>query len=451
MIERETRQYSIWSIEDPASPDFDEAYKVLHGAFGRTGEMERKEVIAGFLSSGPFRTASTGTFIKYFLLVVKDKNGVLCGVRDGTVLLNPAYAPDLCVVYLSHIYMLPHARGTVMSYWLRIAPIEIAVQHMAELHAQGKISLPAPGSPGKYFGMQINLAAEMEYFTPEERPSWERILFYGRGGFDAINPRHFPYRQPDFRDPEVIRVDGNMPVPFVLLVRRMGRERQATLPIREAQAIMRLIYDDFATHCEPAFLANSLELVLRRLEERAQRKSFVELLPLPTSSKDLHRLKKLFRHHVYTRYYPDAPETRRYLDSGIREALAKNPRYLEDAIAKIAEELDRRPHYVYGNRDKGFTWEGAAVPAGEERTEAEDDQRAEAYGSDGADVMDHGEDAEPMPSELDVRAENRAEAAFDGKVEPRSERKPEPRQERKAEPARADARTPEQRAAQRVG
>ncbi|NUQ75835.1 MAG: hypothetical protein HUU21_20015 [Polyangiaceae bacterium] len=451
MIERETRQYSIWSIEDPASPDFDEAYKVLHGAFGRTGEMERKEVIAGFLSSGPFRTASTGTFIKYFLLVVKDKNGVLCGVRDGTVLLNPAYAPDLCVVYLSHIYMLPHARGTVMSYWLRIAPIEIAVQHMAELHAQGKISLPAPGSPGKYFGMQINLAAEMEYFTPEERPSWERILFYGRGGFDAINPRHFPYRQPDFRDPEVIRVDGNMPVPFVLLVRRMGRERQATLPIREAQAIMRLIYDDFATHCEPAFLANSLELVLRRLEERAQRKSFVELLPLPTSSKDLHRLKKLFRYHVYTRYYPDAPETRRYLDSGIREALAKNPRYLEDAIAKIAEELDRRPHYVYGNRDKGFTWEGAAVPAGEERTEAEDDQRAEAYGSDGADVMDHGEDAEPMPSELDVRAENRAEAAFDGKVEPRSERKPEPRQERKAESARADARTPEQRAAQRVG
>lgn len=406
MIERETRQYGVWSIEDPGSPDFDAAYRVLWDAFGKSGEMERKEVLAGFLSSGPFRMASSGTFIKYFLLTVKHKDGTLCGVRDGTVLLNPSYAPDLCVVYLSHIYMLPQARGTVMSYWLRIAPVEIAVQYMADLHAQGKIELPAPNAPGKYFGMQIDVAAEMEYFTPEERASWERILFYGRGGFDAINPRHFPYRQPDFRDPEVIRVEGNMPVPFMMLLRRMGRERQATLPIREAQAIMRLIYDDFATHCEPEFLANSLELVMRRLEERAQRKSFVELLPLPTSSKDLHRLKKLFRHQVYTRYYPDAPETRRYLEGGIREHLARNPRYVDDAITKIAEELEARPKLVYANRDKNFTWEGAAVTPGDDATEEHDESR-----------LDH------------------AVLAVDG--EPRSERSPE----RKVEPAKAEPRS----------
>jgi hypothetical protein len=412
MIERETRQYGIWSIEDPSSPDFDAAYDILWNAFGKSGEMERKEVIAGFLSSGPFRMASSGTFIKYFMLAVKREDGTLCGVRDGTVLLNPAYAPDLCVVYLSHIYMLPQARGTVMSYWLRIAPIEIAVQHMVELHAQGKIDLPMPSSPGKYFGMQINLAAEMEYFTPEERASWERILFYGRGGFDAINPRHFPYRQPDFRDPEVIRTEGNMPVPFVMLLRRMGRERQATLPIREAQAIMRLIYDDFSTHCEPEFLENSLELVLRRLEERAQRKSFVELLPLPTSSKDLHRLKRLFRYQAYTRYYPDAPETRRYLAGGIREQLAKNPRYLDEALAKIAEEMDRRPRFVYGNREKSYTWEGAAFTAAEDAAEQQGD------GS-----LDHGHGAEDQ--------EPRSERPPDRKLEPKLEVKPEPRSERK--------------------
>lgn len=360
MIERETRNYSIWSIEDPDDPDFERAYELLFSAFGAQGEMERKEVIEGFLRAGPYRETASGTLIRYFLLVAKDAQGELRGVRDGTVLLNPNYDPTLCLVYLSHIYMLPNARGTVLSYWLRIAPVEIAMQHMARLHSLGKFRLPMPESPARYFGMQVSLAAEMEYFTPEEKLSWQRLLFYGRGGFDAINPRHFPYRQPDFRDPEVIRATGNHPVPFMLLLRRMGRERQATLPIREAQAVMRLLYDDFATHCAPEFLENSLQLVLNRLEERAKTKSFVELLPLPTSPRDIQRLRRFFRYHVYTRYYPDASEMRSYLES-MREKLSQNPRYLEESIARIARELALRPRYVYGNRDRGFTWEGQVI------------------------------------------------------------------------------------------
>lgn len=376
MVERETRKYGIWSIEEPDHPDFDEAFDLLWSVFGPSGEMERKDILANFIRQGSFQSPKTGTFVRHFLLTAKQEDGTLCGVRDGAVLINPSYAPDLCLIYLSHIYMLPRARGTVMSYWLRIAPVEIAVQSMAALHAQGKLALPQPDAPGKYFGMNMVLAAEMEYFTPSERASWERILFYGRGGFDVINPRHFPYRQPDFRDPEVIRATGNLPLPFMLLLRRLGRERQATLPIREAQAIMRLLYDHFATYCAPEFLENSLDLVLRRLDERAQRKSFVELLPLPTSSKDLHRLKRLFRYQVYTRHYPDAPETRRYLEGGIREELAQNPRYLEDALAKIAAELDKRPRFVYGNRDKMSTWEGVQMaPEDEPVDEAEEHAR----------------------------------------------------------------------------
>jgi hypothetical protein len=362
MIERETRKYSIWSIESPSDPDFTAAYRLLWSAFGKNGEMEREEVIRGFLEDGCYRLTASGTHIRYFLLAAKGQDGGLRGVRDGTVLINPAYAPDLCVVYLSHIYMMPEARGTVLSYWLRIAPVEIAVQFMADLHAQGRLALPAPDAPGKHFGMRLNLAAEMEYFTPEERPSWERLLFYGRGGFDAINPRHFPYCQPDFRDPEVIRATGNTPVPFMLLLRRVGREWQASLPIAEAQAVMRLLYDDFATHCAPEFLENSLELVLARLEERAKTKSTVELLPLPTGPKDIPRLKRFFRHAIFQRYYPNAPETRRYLDGPIKARLAENPRYLDDALAAISAELESRPRYVYGSREKGFTWEGAQLP-----------------------------------------------------------------------------------------
>ena len=364
MIERETRKYELWSIDSPDHPDFQRAFDLLWGAFGPQGEMEPESAIRSFLKEDPLIPFTTGTYMKYFLLVARDLDGNIRGVRDGTILINPAYAPDLCVVYLSHIYMLPEARGTVISYWLRIAPVELAMQYLADLHAAGKIRLPAPDAPGRNFGMRIDLVAEMEYFTPEEPLSLQRILFYGRGGFDVINPRHFPYRQPDFRDPEEIRRTGNLPVPFMILVRRMGRERQAWMSTTEASAVMRLLYDDFAAFCAPEFLANSLDLVLARLEDRRRRgKEHVELLPLPTGARDLHRLKRIFRYHVYKSYYPDAPETRRYLESGIRERMAANPRYLEDELAKIAKQLETRAHFVYGNRDKGFTYDGEPIPA----------------------------------------------------------------------------------------
>ncbi len=358
MIERETRRYTLHLIESPDHPDFQSAYKLLWDAFGPNGEMEREEAIRQFVLDDIYQPTPQGTFFRYFLLLAKDKDGNVRGARDGSVLINPSYAPDLCVVYLSHIYMVPEARGTVLSYWLRIAPTEIAVQYIADLHALGKLKVPLPDQPGKYFGMRVNLTAEMEYWTPEERLSFQRILFYGRGGFDVINPRHFPYRQPDFRDPEEIRKTGYMPHPFMILLRRMARERQATLPIEEGRAVMKLLYDEFACHCPKEMLENSLQVVLDRLEERAKTKSYVELLPLPTGPKDLARLKKLFRYNVYRRYYRDDPVTRPYLEGGIRERLKEDPAYVDKEIAKLAAELDARPAYVYANRDKEFTWEG---------------------------------------------------------------------------------------------
>lgn len=363
MIERETRKYEIWSIEEPTHPDFAGAFKVLWDCFGPHGEMEPEEAIRSFLLDDPFEPDKSGTYMRYFLLVARDKDGNIRGVRDGTILLNPAYAPDLCVVYLSHIYMLPEARGTVLSYWLRIAPVELAVQYLADLHARGRIQLPLPNAPARYFGMRMNLCAEMEYFDPENPLSLQRILFYGRGGFDAVNPRHFPYRQPDFRPPEVIRETGVVPIPFMILLRRMGRERQATLPIEEAGAVMRLLYDDFSTFCQPEHLASSRDLVLARLQERRRRgKTSVELLPLPTGSRDIKRLKALFRYTVFTRFYGAGPGTEEYLQGGIRERVARDPRFIDHELARIAEDLDRRDHYVYGNRDKGFTWEGKPIP-----------------------------------------------------------------------------------------
>jgi hypothetical protein len=259
--------------------------------------------------------------------------------------------------------MLPEARGTVLTYWLRIAPLDLAVTYLHTLQQRGKITLPQPDAPGKYFGMRMDLAAEVEFFSPEDKLSLQRVLFYGRGGFDAIDPRHFPYRQPDFRDPKLIAQTGDQPVPFMLLLRRVGREREARLPIDEARAVMQLLYDDFETFCEPSNLASSLDVVLGRLEERRSRgKNDVALLPLPTGPNDLKRLKPLFRYDVYRRHYGPGPGTDEYLKSGIAETIAANPGWLDEQLAKISAELSRTPRFVYASRDKGFDPEAPSEP-----------------------------------------------------------------------------------------
>ena len=49
-----------------------------------------------------------------------------------------------------------------------------------------------------------------------------------------------------------------------------------------------------------------------------------------------------------------------YLQSQPKERL--NPRWLDEEIAKIAAELESRPRYVYGNRDRDYTWDGQYAP-----------------------------------------------------------------------------------------
>ncbi len=362
MIERETRKYEVEAIEHPAHPDFQAAFDLLWEGFGAAGEMESEAVIRRMLLADATEPLPSGTYARYFLLVARDRaTGAIRGARDGRVLMNPAYAPDLCLVYLSHIFMRPEARGTVLTYWLRIAPVDLAVTFLHQLQQLGKIELPAPDAPSRHFGMRIDLAAEMEYFTPEDTLSLQRILFYGRGGFDAIDPRHFPYRQPDFREPALVAETGDRPVPFMLLLRRVGRERAARLPIDEAGAVMRLLYDDFAGFCEPRHLASSLDVVLGRLEERrAKGKNDVALLPLPTGATDLKRLKPLFRYDVYRRYYGPGPGTDAYLAGPTAQAAAKQPGWLDEHLARIATHLSATPRWVYASRDKAFDADGGA-------------------------------------------------------------------------------------------
>src|SRR5512134_3301687 len=129
MIERETRKYEVEAIEHPDHPDFQEAFQILWEEFGESGEMEPESVIREMMLEDPtVPMQPSGSFARFFMLVARDRaSGAIRGVRDGRVLVNQKYAPDLCVVYLSHIFMLPEARGTVLTYWLRIAPLDLAV------------------------------------------------------------------------------------------------------------------------------------------------------------------------------------------------------------------------------------------------------------------------------------------------------------------------------------
>lgn len=369
MIERETRRYELIAIEHPDHPDFTRAYRILWDTFGPPGEMEPESAIRGFLLDDAFEPLPSGTFIRYFLIVAKDRDGNLRGVRDGSVIYNPQWAPALCTVYLSHIFVLPQARGSVLTYWLRISPVELAIEYLFQLQQRGLVKLPLPDQPGRTFGVQLNLAAEMEYFSPEDRLSLQRILFYGRGGFDVIDPRHFPYRQPDFRDPAEIGTTGNRPIPFMLLLRRMGRERQARLPIDEASATVRMLYDEFACFCTPEFLKNSLEPVQRRLEDRRTNgRTDVALLPLPTCGRNLHRLRRLFRYDIFRRYYPGLSGTESYLSS-IQPLVAANPRWFEEELARLRRELEATAHYVYGSRDSRYELDAIPALAAEDDSE----------------------------------------------------------------------------------
>jgi hypothetical protein len=364
MIERETRRYEVESIEHPDHPDFKRAYQMLWEAFGPAGEMESEDVIREMMLEDPTVAMPDGGYARFFLLVARDRaTGAIRGVRDGRVLVNQRYDADLCVVYLSHIFMAPEARGTVLTYWLRIAPMDLAISYLHLLGQGGKIALPIPDAPHKHYGMRIDLAAEVEYFSPEDKLSLQRLLFYGRGGFDAIDPRHFPYRQPDFRPKDVIEATGDRPHPFMLLLRRVGREREARLPLEEARAVIKLLYDDFETFCDEKHLATSLDIVLSRLDEREARgKKDVALLPLPTGPHDLRRLKPLFRYDVYRKHYGPGAATDEVLASETARLAAADPRWIDEQIAAIAAQLAKTPRWVYATREKSFDPEAPAEP-----------------------------------------------------------------------------------------
>jgi len=229
-------------VRDVADPDFAVAYDRLFSEFGPRGEMETRAVIADRLAWDPARPVGRAA-LAYELLVLR-RGGAVAALRDHTAVVRldargrPADGP--LVVHLSHAFVDPAHRGTGLAAWLRALPLQTARRCAAAAGC-------APSTP-------IVLVAEMEAPDPAEPRRMPRLRSYERAGFQKVDPAAAPYAQPDFRAPEVLAGATPRPVPLELVLRRVGREHQSSMPAAEVAAIVEAIYAVYGVHVPAAAL-----------------------------------------------------------------------------------------------------------------------------------------------------------------------------------------------------
>ncbi len=224
--------YRIDRIRSVAHPLFETAYALLWAEFGAKDEMELRETL-----DLRFRLAPR---ILYEMLLVR-RGGELVAVRDHTAIVADGGA----VVHLSHNLVLPAARRTGLAGWLRTWPIQAARECLA--------------ASGARDDTPVTLIAEMEYLAEEDPARGIRLRAYEHGGFRKVDPVVVQYYQPDFRAFDIIDATGGArPLPFQLVVRRLGREEEPTISGRELRGLVRALYAIFAPEFRPADLAHPL-------------------------------------------------------------------------------------------------------------------------------------------------------------------------------------------------
>lgn len=273
--------YRIEEVRSSRAPDFAEAYAALAAEFGPRGELERREVIAGWLDEDGAHS-DDGLHRTYHLLVARDEKGALAGARDCHVVIDRS---GVAIVYLAHALVLPPYRRKGLGALLRRVPIEIGE---AAIRAAGV----APSS------VDLLLAAEMEPASLDDEASIVRLRAYGKDGFAAIAPSALPYFQPDFRDLDALdpQSDRPRPIPLLAVVRFVGHDDASSLPARLARAFLTHLYAVFATHVRRDHLEALEAATLRVLD--AFPHADVPLLALPRGVDDASRLSAVSRDAV---------------------------------------------------------------------------------------------------------------------------------------------------------
>lgn len=242
-LEVDWSRLRVERVRSPDHPLFAPLYDRLWAEFGARGEMEKREVIADRLGWDPRQRVNHHALL-YEMLAVLDGDTIV-GLRDHTAIVpRPPHRgdhPGQIIVHLSHVIVEPPLRGGGLSGWLRALPLQAARECAA-----------AAGEPG---GDTITLVAEMEHPDGVTPMIMARLRSYDRAGFRKIDPDTVHYVQPDFRPPADIDASSVQPVPLSLVVRRVGREADATLPGAEVRALVGALYTMFGIHMRADHMA----------------------------------------------------------------------------------------------------------------------------------------------------------------------------------------------------
>lgn len=276
-------RFRLSLVGSEADPDFARAQALLDAEFGAKGELETLVAIRGYLARA---TPTLG----YRLVVAKDEDGAVAGVRDCHVAEDAA--AGRVVVFLSHVVVLPAYRRSGLAGLLREVPATLGRRAAEALRAQT--------------GREVDLllAAEMEPADAADPDSLVRLVAYGKSGFKVIDPRALPYCQPDYR--EHVRIDetGLRPVPLLAVVRWVGHERARELPRPLAAAFVTHLYRIVGAHCRESDLAAPRAHALGALA--AWPRDLVPLLDPPSSPSvdDDARAWEPLSREVVLSYYP---------------------------------------------------------------------------------------------------------------------------------------------------
>lgn len=262
-------------VTDADSPAFDAAYRTLEGFFGPRGELEERETLAGFVRDGVLRFGP-GLEGVYHLVTAWDGD-TLVGVRDVYVDLD--HEAGVCVVAMSHSFVVPAWRRSGLAAVLRALPLSLARQVQRE--RVGRV-LPTLA------------ACEMEPADPHNPDTVVRLLAYGRSGFGVLDPQHFRYSQPDFR----VELSGpHTGIPLLGVV-RLPDPDATEVPDALAWAYPRLFHACHRLYLPEARVGPSHAWADAHLG------GAVRLLPLPTGTDTLERLGPLVRGAVLPLYPP---------------------------------------------------------------------------------------------------------------------------------------------------
>jgi hypothetical protein len=246
-------------IRSASDPLFEEAYGYLWLEFGKKDEMESRQALRRRFELAPR--------MLYEMIHVR-RGDAFIAVRDHTAILD--HDGQSVLVHLSHNLIATSARRTGLGGWMRALPIAAA----RECHAANGI--PNGRQNGLPPSARITLVAEMEHPSPDHPDEMVRLRAYEKAGFRKIDPTRVAYYQPDFRTPAEIDAAGEpRPLPFQLVLRRVGREHERVISGGEARRLVQALYEIYSSH----FRASDMAHPLLSLDEYPADDATIALVP----------------------------------------------------------------------------------------------------------------------------------------------------------------------------